>query len=123
MKILIISIIALLTTVLNAMPAPTNGSGIINSEIRGQLKGDEYLNWVETEKGEIIRYNKKNKRYEYLIEKDGNIKYSNVKYTNEAKAPKPKVRGYIIKKQPNINKEKLRNVWEKNKSHKFYNKY
>lgn len=37
----------------------------------GEIKGDEYLNWIEADDGSILLYNKESKQYEYaLIERD-----------------------------------------------------
>lgn len=43
-----------------------------SSTFSGKLKGDEWFNWVEDEQGDIIKYNKKSKNYEYAVVKEAN---------------------------------------------------
>lgn len=42
------------------------------SSFKGKLKGDEWFNWVEDKQGNIIKYNKKSKNYEYGVIKQKN---------------------------------------------------
>ncbi|HSR73310.1 MAG TPA: hypothetical protein VLL31_00575 [Sulfurovum sp.] len=42
------------------------------STFSGKLKGDEWFNWVEDKQGDIIKYNKKSKNYEYGVVKEVN---------------------------------------------------
>ncbi|RUM66407.1 MAG: hypothetical protein DSZ03_01330 [Sulfurimonas sp.] len=63
-----ILLLIIITTLLNAAPAFTNTLTLRDTHgdsFRAQLKGDEYLNWFESDTGEILLFNKQQQRYEY----------------------------------------------------------
>ena len=45
------------------------------SKFKAKIKGDEWFNWVEDKSGNIIKYSKSNKRYEYaeVVEINGEL--------------------------------------------------
>jgi len=80
------------------------------STFSGKLQGDEWFNWVEDTEGNIIKYNKKSKNYEYGVVKDLNgtldLVPSNVKVGD-------KVEGSGLEK---IDKEILKKIWKQKKA-------
>jgi len=61
-------VIALLSTSLFAAPAYQGKRTFKNSDhtsFVGSQKGDEHLNWIEDRNGNIIKYNRDTKNYEY----------------------------------------------------------
>ena len=80
------------------------------STFSGKLKGDEWFNWVEDEQGDIIKYNKKSKNYEYAVVKESNGKLdlvpSNVKVGDQVE------RSGLEK----IDKEILIKIWKEKKA-------
>lgn len=71
--------IALLSQLLIAAPAFQGKRTFTqpNGEtITYRMHGDEYLHWFENENGDIMLYNKKNKRIESAVIKDGTLKAS-----------------------------------------------
>jgi hypothetical protein len=44
-----------------------------NETFSGYVKGDEHLNWIESEEGEILLFSKQNNRYEYALIKKGEL--------------------------------------------------
>ena len=98
------------------------------STFSGKLKGDEWFNWVENKKGDIIKYNKKSKNYEYGIIKEINGTLDllpsgiKVKEGTDMSAKSQSTTG--IQK---INTKTLAEIWKqkrssalKYKKHKFY---
>lgn len=79
------------------------------STFSGNLKGDEWFNWIEDNQGDIIKYNKKSKNYEYGIVKEINntleLVPSNVKVGD-------KVEGTSLGK---IDKKTLIMIWKQKK--------
>ena len=95
----------------------------------GHIKGDEWLSWVESGDGAIIKYNLKSKNYEYakIDNVDGKEKLvpSSIKYNGN----KFLTKGYgQIRKFKNENnmvkKEDILRIWQKNRreSSKIYRK-
>jgi len=79
------------------------------STFSGKLQGDEWFHWVENTEGDIIKYNKESKNYEYAVVKELNgtldIVPSNVKVGD-------KVEGSGLEK---IDKEILKKIWKQKK--------
>jgi hypothetical protein len=69
----------------------------------GYLKGDEHLNWIESDSGEILLFNTKSHRYEYAKIKDDALIPSGI-----AKSSTPKSQAIL----PHISKEELYQLWE-----------
>lgn len=51
------------------------------TEVTYRLQGDEHLNWMVSENGDILLYSKKNKRLEYAEIKNNSLKVSGVPFT------------------------------------------
>ncbi len=73
----------------------------------GTVKGDEYLNWIESDEGEILLFNKQNKRYEYAQIKEDELVPSGVE-------KKP----HTLKKTraSKLSKEALYKLWKKKRN-------
>lgn len=56
------------------------------SEVSYRLQGDEHLNWVESENGDILLFNKKENRLEYAEIREGTLKPSGVPYSKAGSA-------------------------------------
>lgn len=80
------------------------------STFSGKIKGDEWFHWIEDNQGDIIKYNKKSKNYEYVVVKELNgtldLVTSNIKVGD-------KVEGSHLKK---IDKETLIMIWKQKKA-------
>ncbi|MEA3372484.1 MAG: hypothetical protein U9Q62_02215 [Campylobacterota bacterium] len=72
----------------------------------GRQQGDEYLNWIETEDGDILRFNKKQKRFEYAIIKEKKLMHSGEQYHPLDKMDK------AAPLHPKITKDQLRKLWQ-----------
>jgi len=62
---------------LDKMRKITNSDG---STFMAKGQGNQHLNWIKTEDGEILKYNKENKRFEYATIKENSLRASGVKY-------------------------------------------
>ncbi|MEA2110868.1 MAG: hypothetical protein U9P71_02345 [Campylobacterota bacterium] len=76
----------------------------------GYIKGDEHLNWIESDEGEVILFNKEHNRYEYATIKENKLIPSGV-----AKKAQTKQR----KSATSISKEQLHDLWKKKRSDEF----
>jgi len=54
------------------------------TEVTYRLQGDEHLNWMESESGEILLFSKENRRLEFAEIRDGTLKASGVAYSPSA---------------------------------------
>ena len=45
---------------------------------QGYLKGDEHLNWIESDSGEVLLFSKERNRYEYAQIKDNELVASGI---------------------------------------------
>ena len=92
-------IITFMTSLLFAAPAYNGKRTFVqpNGEsITYRLQGDEYLHWMEQEDGEIMLYNKTNKRMESAIIKNGGLRpsgraVSHLKRSKQASSQQKKV--------------------------------
>ena len=91
------------------------------STFSGNLKGDEWFNWVEDKHGDIIKYNKKSKNYEYAMVKEVNgsldLVPSSIKVGN-----KPKLSNgaeTTVADSLKIDKEILKKIWKQKKEKAF----
>lgn len=66
-------------------------------------KGDEYLNWIQSEEGEILRFNRKSRNYDYAVIANSALRASGIAYKKEV------VRSKSIQR---INHEELRELWQ-----------
>ena len=74
----------------------------------GRGNGDEYLNWIESEDGSILRYNTQTKNYEYAEIKSGVLRASGTVYSKTRRENRPE-KGQTI---PSIKKEDLLKLWQ-----------
>jgi len=77
------------------------------STFQAQLKGDEWFNWIEDKKDNIIIYNKQSKNYEYaqLTESNGETYL----------IPSGKKVDVSKNNPTNINKDTLAQIWKQKK--------
>ena len=71
-KIIILLLIPLVTFAVSAYPGKLKFVQSDQESFYGHLKGDEWFNWIEDEKGEVILYNQASKDYEYAKFKEKN---------------------------------------------------
>lgn len=73
----------------------------------GKQHGDEYLNWIESQDGDIVIYNRKSKQYEYAT-----IDEDELNPNGEALRP-----SYKGKRATHLNRQddddKIKQLWEK----------
>lgn len=88
----IFAMIFLSAGVLLAAPALERSKIFIQPDgttFSGTLMGDEYLNWIETEAGEIVVFNKNAKRYESaFVEKTGLEPSGRAYHANDKRQPR-----------------------------------
>jgi len=101
----ILSIVSILAFGAPAFSQPFTFKQSDGSTFIGKLKGDEYLHWVENEKGDVLLLNKKSRNFEYAIIKEGRLSPSGIK-------PGAKARSTV----PAISKEVLKELWRKNRA-------
>ncbi len=80
-------IFALFIPLLNAAPAFHGKRTFTQSdgtEVTYRLKGDEHLNWMESENGDILLYSKKNRRIEFAKINNGSLEASGTPFSNAA---------------------------------------
>ena len=68
------------------------------TEVTYRLQGDEHLNWMESESGDILLYSKKDKRLEFAEIKNGTLKASGIAFSKNNMA---------ASKRPKLSKEEL----------------
>jgi len=82
----------------------------------GQLKGDEWFNWIEDEKEHIIKYSNRSKNFEYgrLKEINGDVDLvpSGVKVGSRL--------GTLSADQSKIDKSRLIEIWKLKKERALY---
>ncbi|MDA3946804.1 MAG: hypothetical protein PF439_09015 [Helicobacteraceae bacterium] len=82
------------------------------SEVSYRLQGDEHLNWIESDDGEVLLFSKKAKRLEYAEIKDGTLKASGVPYSKtaavSARAPSSATPSKVSKEELSILYKKRR---------------
>jgi len=61
----------------NKMRLFTNSDG---SKFHARAQGDQYLHWLESEDGEILKYNPQHKVFEYAIIKNDSLQASGTRY-------------------------------------------
>ena len=90
-----------------------------NSKFKGQLKGDEWFHWIETEDGYVAKYNKKSKDYEYMLldceSNETRLLFSNTKVKSPSSKGGPPLPSHIKKISP----KQLGEIWKikRNKKH------
>jgi small nuclear ribonucleoprotein (snRNP)-like protein len=74
----------------------------------GHLKGDEHLNWIASDTGEILLFNKENNRYEYAVIKDNTLLPSGVEKNTHKKT-----------RASELTKERLHKLWKMKRDKEF----
>jgi len=69
-------------------------------------QGNHHLNWIETQEGDILRYNSKSKNYEY-----GVIKNRSLEASGEKLRDKKTLRSKALETKSRISKETLYDLW------------
>lgn len=72
-----------------------------------QVKGDEYLHWIETDNEDILLFNKKNNQYEHAVIINNELTPSGNKYTLHS------AKKSSSQKDNKLTKHQLKNLWEK----------
>lgn len=84
-----ILILSFITSLLLAAPA-FHGKRTFTqpdgTEVTYRLQGDEHLNWMESESGDILLHSKKNKRLEFAEIRNGTLQPSGVAFSRSAAA-------------------------------------
>lgn len=81
--------VILFSTLLLAAPAYQGKRTLTQADgttFQAKAQGDEYLNWIETDQGDILRYNTQTKNYEYAEIKNGNLQKSGRIYKHDSQA-------------------------------------
>ena len=68
--------------------------------------GNQYLNWFETDNGEVLKYNAVSKNFDYATIKENSLKASGTAY-NKNSSKRARSMGHVNK----INKEELYQLW------------
>ena len=107
----ILTILAISLTLLFSAPALNKTREFKQADgttFKAKAIGNQHLNWIETEDGEVLKYNAKSKNYEYGEIKNSTLKASGAKFEmNNSKRARSKE--HINK----INKDELYNLWSK----------
>jgi hypothetical protein len=77
-------IITLLHTLLFCAPALNQQRKFYNSNgtsFLGKAQGNQYLNWIETQEGNIVVFNQQTKNFEYAIIKNDMLVPNDIQYS------------------------------------------
>ena len=74
-------------------------------------QGNQHLNWIETKNGDILRYNKESKNYEYAVIQNNSLKASGEKYQNSSV-----LKAKSLKTQTNLFKDALYELWSQKRA-------
>ena len=80
------------------------------STFKASAKGNQHLNWIESEDGEILKYNQKTKNYEIAEIKNENLSPSGQKYINPDANDTQRSQSLNIKR---VDKNKVYELWRK----------
>ncbi len=80
------------------------------STFKAIAKGNHHLNWIESENGEILKYNQKTKNYEIAEIKNENLLPSGQKYITPHSNYTQQSRSKNIKR---VDKNIVRELWRK----------
>lgn len=95
-------------TLLAAAPAfPTERQFLQpdGTTFRATVRGDEFLNWVETGEGTILRYSKQRDRFEYAVIRNNDLEPSGQAYM-------PPTAANASAHTHNIDKQALHRLWK-----------
>ena len=85
----------------------TNADG---TTFMAKARGDQHLNWIQTDDGEILRYNQNSNNFEYAIIKKNLLQASGIKYEKKDIKQKRSVRDI-----DKINEKELFELWNQKK--------
>ena len=115
MKYIILVLLSI--SILNAAPAFNKLREFKNSDgtsFMAKAKGNQHLNWIQTEDGEVLRYNQKSGNFEYAEIIDESLKPSGMKYEKN-NSKRSRAKAHINK----IKNEDIHKLWvEKQKKSK-----
>jgi len=57
---------------------------IDGTTFKAKAQGNQYLNWIETADGEILKYNRESKNFEYAKIEGSSLKASGARYNKKA---------------------------------------
>ena len=83
---------------------------------RAHLGGDEHLNWIESETGDILVYNKISRNFEYATIENNELKASGIKYIKPSSLRSLAPRAVNIKK---VSKEDLSLLWSNKRADSY----
>ncbi|RLA73111.1 MAG: hypothetical protein DRG24_01135 [Epsilonproteobacteria bacterium] len=104
--------LTLLAATLSAAPAFEKSRILIQNDgatFQAQMKGDEYLHWIETTGGSILIYNKKSKNYEHANIKNNALVPSGQAFRSASKQRIQQSASF----QKEISQEALSELWIK----------
>ncbi len=87
------------------------------SRFKARAVGDQYLNWLETEDGEVLKYNIKSKNFEYAIIKNYGLKASGTRFQQTVSK-----RTRSITRVNKIDKKELHQLWAKKRKEAHHKK-
>ena len=73
------------------------------TKVTYRLRGDEHLNWMENESGDILLFSKKNKRLEFAEIKNNTLQASGVPFSKSGTA-----KSSSATPQPKLSKKEIR---------------
>ena len=115
MKILLFTLIMIQILIAapayHAKRAYTQPDGTI---ITYRNKGDEHFNWTESDDGNIIIYNKKNKRMEFAEIKNGSLKASGIMFSKKRTSSSTYRSSTAT---PRVTKEQLQELYKSRHEH------
>lgn len=91
-----------------ALSVPREFKQSDGSTFKAKAVGNQHLNWIETEDGEILKYNNKSKNFEYATIKNSSLKASGTAFEKD-NSLRARSMGRIDK----IDKEELHKLWSK----------
>jgi len=74
-------------------------------------QGNQYLNWIETKDGDILRYNKESKNYEYAKIQNNSLKASGEVYQNSSA-----LKAKSLSTQVKLPKDSLYELWSQKRA-------
>ncbi len=78
------------------------------TEVTYRLQGDEHLNWMESENGDILLFSKKNKRLEFAEIRNGTLQPSGVPFSGADAAA-----ARSASQQPRVTREEIAELHKK----------
>ncbi|MBU0720834.1 hypothetical protein KJ877_05785 [bacterium] len=89
-----------------------------NTRFMAKAEGNQHLNWIRTQEGEILKYSEKSKNFEYASIKQNNLKASGTRYEKNNS-----IRARSIARINKIDKKELHTLWLKKQKEAEENKH